>query len=654
MTLHGYGMIMDVDLSTRTIHKRPTAPAFAEAFIGGMGFGCKILFDEVGTEVDPLGLDNVLIFANGPLTGTRAPCSGRTEITTKSPLTGHIGSGNTGGRWGARLKHAGFDVVVVRGQAEKPVFLWIDDDRVELRDAGHLWGKDTKLTTAILKKELDASRALKISVLTIGPAGENLVRYACPLNDDHHVAARSGAGAVMGAKRLKAIAVRGSGAVPIARPEAFDEAVREARMRLMDADRAAGMPGAPIDSRIGYLQTGCLPVKNYQTGVLPGWVETRSGAVAKKYVIGKESTCYRCPISCYNLVEVKEGKYAGLKVARATMPGLTLKFGAMCAVDNMPGIWKCKELCQRYGMDYASAGGTIAFAMELYQRGLLSKSDMDGLDLSWGNEDAIVQLLEKIAFREGFGNILAEGSSMAAEAIGRGAEKYVFTIKGMEMTMMPDPRVKANRGWLLGTLTNPRGGDNVKNTHCFAERYNTNWWVDQFDMFEEVKEKIYSMPPEEVPNTWQGKALLCKWFEDLYSVCNAMGFCFFTTGFRLAWGPTYISKLFSACTGRDTTPQGIMEMGEKIFTLLKAYTIKEGLTRVDDAWHERFYEEPMPEGPAKGAVLSRGEVEDTLDEYYELRGWCKDSGLPSAKKLNDLGLREIAKDLLNRGKIVEG
>jgi aldehyde:ferredoxin oxidoreductase len=651
MTLYGYGKILDVDLTTRKIEKKDLDAKFAEEFIGGMGFSCRMLYDEVGTNVDPLGPENIIIFANGPLTGTQTPCSGRTEVTTKSPLTGHIGTGNMGGHWGARLKHAGFDLLVIRGQAEEPCYLWINDDTVEIRNADHLWGKETQQTSDIFKKELGETQTSRISVLAIGQAGENLIRYACPVNDLHHVAARCGAGAVMGAKKLKGIAVHGTGSVQIARPQAFQEAVREARDRLLAADRAAKMPGAPKDIRIHDLEKGCLPGKNFQTGILPRWVETRSLAVAKQYVTGLESTCYHCPISCFNVAEVKDGRYPGTKVARGTMPGVVFSFGALCAIDNLPGIWKCKELCQRFGMDYASAGACLAFAMELFQRGIITRSDTDGLDLSWGNEESLIELLRKIAYREGFGGILAEGSQRAAKIIGRESEKYAFTTKGMEMTMMPDPRAGTRRGWLFGFLTNPRGGDNVKNTHFYAERYNPNWWVNQFDMFDEVKEKIYSMPPEKVEETWQGKAIMCKWFEDLYSICNALGFCFFTVGSRLAWGPTYISKLFSACTGRDTTPQQMMAIGEKVFTLLKVYTIREGLTRKDDAWPERFYTEPMPEGPAKGGVLSRKEIENTLDEYYELREWDKATGRPTVRKLNGLGLQDLAADLQRLGKI---
>ncbi len=655
MALNVYGKILDVNLLTGEIVKRDIDPGFSQKFIGGMGFSCKILYDEVGPDVDPLSPDNIVIFANGPLTGTQAPCSGRTEITTKSPLSGIIGTGNTGGVWGVALRRAGFDVIIVRNEAKKPVYLWIDNDKVEIREASHLWGKDTRVTSDILHQQLGASRPSKISVLAIGPAGENLVRYACPINDYHHCAARSGAGAVMGAKRLKAIAVRGTGAVKIARPKEFQEAAKEARERYMMAYKKTSYRelNAPLPEPIKEdLELGCLPARNFQTGVLPQFVETRGRDIALKYVTKKESTCYACPTSCFNLVEVKEGKYAGVKVTRGSAPGVAVQWGAKCAIDNLPAIWKCKELCQLLGMDYGSASGVIAFATELFQKGVINKSDTNGLELSWGNEDAVIQMLHRIAFREGFGDILAEGSVKAAARIGKGAEKCVMTIKGMEM-MERDPR-SGRKGWVFGEVTNPRGGDNVKNTHFMADRYTPNWWIDKFDMPEDVKKKIYSVPPQEVHSAWKGKPLMCKWFEDLYSTLNSLGLCFFPSGLFLALGPTHLSKLFSTCTGWDTTPQDIMKTGERIFTVLKAYNVRQGLTRKDDTWPNRFYEEPLPEGPAKGAVLSKDKIGQLLDEYYELRGWDKELGLPTEQKLTELGLRDIADQMRALGKLPVG
>ncbi|MFC1980649.1 aldehyde ferredoxin oxidoreductase family protein [Chloroflexota bacterium] len=647
---HGYGKRLDIDLSTGKIIKSDIDPGFAREFVGGMGFSCKLLYDEVGPDVDPLSPDNVIIIANGTLTGTNAPCAARVEITTKHPLTGHIGTGNTGGSWGTALRRAGFDLLVIRGEAEKPVYLWIDDDVCEIRDACHLWGKDTYETSGILEHDLSPSAPSQVKVLAIGPAGENLVRYACPINEYYHCAARNGAGAVMGSKKLKAIAVRGTGAVKAARPEEFKKAVREARGRLGEREKARSLWGREQrDYTIEQLERGSLPGKNFQTGVMPNWMETRVLAKQLEYVSGELGTCHACPMSCFKGAEVKEGKYAGVKVSRGAHPGVVSDFGAKCAIDNVPAIWKCKQLCHQLGMDYGTVAGILSFAMELFQRGIITEKDTDGLDLSWGNEDAIIPILHKIASRDGFGDLLAEGGVRAAERIGKGAGKYVMAVKGMEM-MAQEPRT-AKRGFCFGDLTNPRGGDNLKGTHSGADRYEPRWWVDQFDMFEDVKKKAYGEFTEEISDTWEGKPMMTKWFEDLYSIGNALGICIFPIGFSLALGPTHFSRLFSAFTGWDTTPQDIMKLGEKVFTVLKAYIIREGLTRKDDTWPDRFYTEPLPEGPTKGAVLSREEMDKLLDEYYELRGWDKRTGLPSKDKLVELGLGDIAKELASMGKI---
>jgi len=645
MISYGYGKVLHVNLSTGGIEKRDIAPEFARKFGGGIGFGCKILYDEVGPDIDPLSPDNVVIIASGPLTSTQAPCASRVEITTKDPLTGSIGSGNTGGMLGPALKRAGFDAIVIKGRAEKPAYLWINDDVVEIRDASHLWGQDTYATTDIVKREAALG---KVSVLAIGPAGENVVRFSCPVTDYYHFAARSGSGPVMGAKRLKAIAVRGTGAVQIARPGEFRKAVREAKERILSQQMSAtGYDGAVEDA----VKHGWLPARNFQTGFLPQFSETRGLDASQKYSSKRLGTCYACPRQCMSVVEVKEGKYAGFKCAPSGRPGMVLAWGATCAIDNLPAIWKCNDLCSHLGMDYGSTTNSIAFAMELFQRELITKMDTDGLELSWGNEDAVIEMLPRIALRKGFGDVLADGVLAAAKKIGKGAERYAMTIKGRELAWS-DPRA-GTRGFTFGYLTNPRGGDNVKSTHCiYHETYNPDWWVDKFDMFEDVKEKIYSgvpLPPQELYSTWEGKPMMGKWFEDLVSVFNSLVVCFFAGATII--GPTHLAKLYSACTGWDTTPQEMMRLGERVFNLLKAYTVRQGLSRKDDYLPDRFYTEPLPEGPAKGAVLSRGKIDQLLDEYYGLRGWDKESSFPTQEKLVELGLVDIANDLLERGKL---
>ncbi len=646
----GYGAIVDVDLSTGHIARRDIDAAFAREFVGGMGFSCKMLFDEVGADVDPLSPDNVAIFANGPLTGSPAPCSGRTEVTTKSPLTGHIGTGNTGGHWGTLLKRAGIDVLVIRNKAEKPVYLRINDDMIELKDASHVWGRKTDATADMLSRPLGAGAKVRTSVLSIGPAGERLVRYACAVNDYHHAAARGGVGAVMGAKKLKAIVVQGSKAPKDAVSQEFEDAAREAVRQIVKSVSSEGdshLPRSVIDV---YQAKGCLPHRNFQTGVLPGWAKEITRDAAMKYVRGKEGTCHNCPLACFSLVEVDEGRLRGVRVTRGTHPGVAIEWGAKCGITNLPGIWKCKELCQQLGLDYVSAAGIIGFATELYQRGIVTADETDGLELTWGNEEAVFQMLHNIAFRKGFGDLLAEGSDKAASIIGRGAQRYAMTVKGLEM-MDCDPR-SGDKGWILGQITNPRGGDNIKNMHGQAEHPNPKLTIEELDIFDHVKREIYRMPLQEVPTSWEGKALMCKWFEDLYSVLNATGLCIFPSGFNLAIGPTRIARLLSTLTGWDVTPEHLMELGEKIFTVLKAYTIRQGLARRDDAWPDRFYREALPEGLAKGMVVSRETVDRVLDEYYELRGWDKASGLPTEKRFTELGLGDIGRQLKERGKIV--
>jgi aldehyde:ferredoxin oxidoreductase len=632
-----YGKRLDIDLSSGKIIKRNIDPEFARTFMGGMGFSCKILYDQVLPEVDPLGPDNLLIIANGTLTGTNAVCAARTEITTKSPLTGHLGTGNTGGNWGTYLKRAGFGLVVIKGKAKNPVYIWINDGKVELKDANHLWGKGTYETTQALERELNPLIPSQVKVLAIGPAGENLVKFACPMNDYYHCAARCGAGAVMGAKKLKAIAVQGTGIITPVRKEEFRVAAEKARRNYLKCEKAIdpfGHEDKPHidDVRLEVNITG----KNFQTGVLPDWNKTRGDKARRKYLTGLLGVCHGCLLRCSYGAELKEGKYAGLKVSRAMHGGVVTDFGGKCAIDNLPAIWKCKQLCNQLGLDYATVASVIAFAMELYQRGIITKEDTGGLELSWGNEDAAIELIHKIAVREGFGDILAEGSVKAAKKIGKGAEKYVMATKGMDLMAM-DLR-SADRGYTFGYLTNPRGGDNLKTTHFATEKcWGKGWWVDDFDMFEDVKRKVYKLPKGETRSTWEGKPTMAKWFEDLYSAANALGICFFSAGLGVL-GPGHLSELYSAFTGIQTTPEELMRIGGNIFTVLKAYTVREGLTRKDDTLPDRFFTEALADGPNKGAVLSKEEIDKLLDEYYELRGWDKETSIPTNKKLAELGL----------------
>lgn len=661
MTIGYIGKILEVNLSAKQVVAVDLEEKLVRNFLGGIGLGIKILYDEVGPYVDPLSPDNIVIIATGPLSGTKAPANGRTETVTKSPLTRIMGRGNFGGWWGPRLKLAGFEAVVVRGKSDSPVYLWIKDEVVQLRSAEHLWGKDTWETTDALKKELGND----ISVLSIGQAGENLVKFACPVADYYHASGRSHVGCVMGTKKLKAIAVRGTGVVPIANPERFEEAVKDA------TDRLVSYPEREFELRLttgsNYLvrdaaKSETLPAKNFQTGALPpdsdSWDLPESAQKHLKVQRGYYG--YHCPYAkyygCDLIAEVKEGSYAGLKLGGISFSFPGYEWGAKCGIKSFPAMWKCRELCNRYGMDQVTP---IPFAMELYDKGIITKADTDGLELNWGNEQAVQEMIGRIACREGFGDILAEGSVRAAQMIGRGVEKYPITIKGMEV-LEKDPRT-ATWAMNLGCLTCLRGGDDLDTTHTankyeavprwaretgWSEEEYLRWLVDWLDMPDEVKGQIFGSPLKIDflrRGNLEGKAALVKWCGDSTAIFNSLGLCMMAS--TSALGPTYFAELYSACTGWELTASEILKTGERVFNLMKAYIVREGLTRKDDDWPERLYQEPWPTGSLKGHVASREKINRLLDEYYELRGWNKRKGVPTKSKLIGLDLDYVADEL---------
>lgn len=663
----GYiGKILNVNLTTKGVVSVNLEEEIVRNFLGGTGFASKILYDNVGPHVDPLGPDNIVIIATGPLSGTWAPTNGRTDIITKSPLTGIIGRGNFGGWWGPRLKLAGFEGIIIRGKSDSPIYLWINDDQIEVKNAKYLWGKDTWETTNILKKELGND----ISVLSIGQAGENLVRFACPVVDYHHAAGRSHTGCVMGVKKLKAIAVRGTKEVPIAIPDRFKEAVQDA------VDRIISYPerGLRMTTGSNYLFSNAARLemvagRNFQIGVLPSDSEIWDlpESVQKHLRIEKGAYCYHCPYAkyygCDLMADIKEGPYAGLKLGGICYSNPGWEWGAKCGIKSFPAMWKCRELCNRYGMDQ---NGPIPFAMELFEKGIITKEDTDGIELNWGNESAIHRMISNIAYREGFGDALAEGSLRAAQKIGKGAEKYTVTVKGMEV-MSIEPRTAA-WGRTLGNLTSLRGGDDLDATHSLSdervqewareagwgEEEYLKWLIDWLDMPQEVKKQIFGSPAKIEflhPDNLEGKAALAKWYGDYTSVYNSLGLCLMATNYSHALGPTHFAELYSACTGWEINASEIMKIGERIFNLIRAYNVKEGITRKDDDWPERFYREPWPTGPKKGRVVSRENINRLLDEYYELRGWDKKKGIPTKRKLIELGLDYVADELSKLGLI---
>ncbi len=644
--------ILEVDLSSGLVEKVTVDPDLMREYLGGTGFITKVLYDRQPPGIDPLSPESLFIVAAGPLVGTLAPTASRVEITAKSPLTGMLGMANGGGHWAPMLRYAGYEAIIVRGSSATPVYLWINNGTVELRSAAHLWGLDVWETVDRVRSESPEHSPDRIRVLAIGPAGENRVRYASITVDYHNSASRCGLGAVMGAKKLKAIAVTGDGAIKVAHPSRLEEAAWEFVSK--GDPHMYGNPGPSyIKARsLAFVDrweaSGGLPAKNWQTWTVPNW-KSRTLEVGLKYVRPAAEACHCCFFGD-GCAEVKEGKYAGVKVGDIhSQPVLT--WGAMCAIEDMAAIYKCQEMCERLGMDIPDVGQAIALAMELFQKGILTKADTGGLALEWGDEDLVQQLIELIAHRQGIGHLLAEGSERMASTVGRGAEKCSITVKGMT-PCTHEYRSGINLG-LLGHLSSPRGGDNVRTAHEYFhveslpriramgkegmshEEY-VQWFVEHKDMFDEVKAKAYGNPPRMGPYSHEQRAYLLKWMEDESTLHNCLGTCILSL-----MGPTTMARLYSAVTGWEVSPWELMRIGEKVITLQRILNAREGIRRGDVDLPGRFYDEPIPEGPARGKVLSRDEVRAAMDAYYRVRGWDVETGMPTRRKLEELGLGDI-------------
>lgn len=621
------GIKLQINLPQEIV-KEPIDPQFTKMFMGGLGFNAKILYDEVGPSVEPLGPDNVIVISPGALNGTGAPTTCRTEISTKSPLTGIFGTGNFGGYWGQALKNAGYDTIVIRDRSPEPVYFLVDDDHVEIRGADHLWGKDCWDTADILKEELGED----FSVMAIGQAGENLVRNATVIVDREHAPGRCHAGAILGDKKLKAIAVRGTSRPDIKSPEKFQTAVRSVVERIED------FPGWRVTGKIGVIDL-----------ITPDYTET-----AEEILIDGGDGFF-CPcimgsyFGCNMITNIEEGKYAGTKVS----VGVTLvPYMAKVLGISLPAAFKLRELHNRYGFDYY--WGPLTFAIDLYQQGIITKADTDGLELGQGNEDALIELVGKIANREGFGAILAECTVRASRMIGRGSDRYVRTMKGMEFP--GDPRIYYTPNERLSVQINPRGGDDLKGTHgviafpgqpLWARRLNwsedkyLDWVLERHDMFDDVKKAVFGSPPKLYD---LDSVMLVKWYNDLSCVFNSLGFCMFSDSFE-AMGPTLYAKLYSAYTGHSITPVELMVAGERIFNVMRAYNVREGMRREHDDWPKRFYDQPLQRGD-ETHTLSRENLDQSLHRYYELRGWNEKTGVPTQGKLRELQLHDVADDLL--------
>jgi len=602
--LGGYiGKILRVDLTERRISTEKLDAEIAKKFIGGKGLGAKILYDSLKLGTDPLSPENILIFASGPLTATLAPTSARWAVVTKSPLTNIFLDCQVGGYFGAAMKLAGFDCIIMEGKADSPVYLWVHDGNAEILNAGDLWGKGCFETENTLKKRLGESA----HVASIGPAGENLVRYACISVDKYRQAGRGGAGAVMGSKNLKAVAVRSASyKIEYADPEGFREAAKKALKVIRENSfiplrRKYGTPiwVAPVN------KAALLPTRNFRTGVFEK-AENISGETMRDKIVVKDGTCYNCIIQCWKYTHVESGKYKVDELAGPEYESIAL-LGSDCGVGSIEAVAHASMLCDDLGLDTISTGNSIAFAMECYERGLLTAEDTDGLELKFGNADAEIEMVKKIAYRKGLGNLLAEGVRRASKKIGDGSERFAMHVKGLEIPGY-DPR--GAFGMALAYATSDRGA-------CHQRA----WTVRA-----EIEGKL------EPRFSTKGRARFVKETQDERAMCFSLVLCDFAP-----LEVKHFVELLNKATGFNFTVEDYLKTGERIWNLTRLFNVREGITRKDDTLPPRFMEEPLPEGATKGQVVTKEMLDEMLDEYYALRGWDK-NGVPTEEKLKELGL----------------
>lgn len=595
------GKVLRVNLSTGKVSTEALDPGLAKDYIGARGLGTKIMTDEVDPKVDPLSPENKLIFVPGPLTGTFAPSAGRYTVVTKGALTGAIASANSGGTWGPALKFAGYDAVIIEGAAPKPVYLWIKNAKVEIRDASHLWGKDVPETSDAIRAETDDDA----KIACIGPAGENRVLFACIMNDLHRAAGRSGVGAVMGSKNLKAIAVVGTGAVTCADPKAFESAVVKARDKIHKHPvGGAGLRLYGTDVLTNILnQIGGYPTKNYQDGHFPT-ADKLGGETLAATLLQRPKGCFSCIISCGRVTKVTNPKYAG--EGEGPEYETSWGFGGDCCIDDLDAVTKANYLCNEYGMDAISMAVTVACAMELYEMGLITKEDTGGIALEWGNAEAMVEVTRLTGVGEGFGKKLALGSYRLAESCGH--PELSMTVKKQEI---PAYDARAVQGIGLNFATANCGAAHVRGYTIAPE--------------------VLGNPVKVDKDTIEGKPALVILFQNLTAALDATGACLFTT---FGIGADELAEMLGAVTGVAYTSEDFMKCGDRIWNLERQWNLNAGLTANDDTLPPRLLKEPIKTGASKGK-LSR--LPEMLPEYYELRGWDK-NGVPTASKLGELGL----------------
>ncbi|MFW6381619.1 MAG: aldehyde ferredoxin oxidoreductase family protein, partial [Bacillota bacterium] len=619
-----------VDLTGKDFEIEELSEGFLKNYLGGRGLNMRRLYDEVPPEVDPLSIDNKLFIGVGPLNGTLFPGAARVNFSAKSPQTGILGDSNTGGFFGPELKFAGFDQVIIEGRAAELSYLYIKDGEAELKSATHLAGNDIYDTQSSIEKEIGDER---VQVACVGPAAENGVRYSGIFCNRVRAAARTGMGLVMANKNLKAIAVRGTLDLRAKKPGRFKEIVDKLDRQIREHEEYEIRKRLGTTKLVSSLnEAGCLATRHFQTGRFEA-VDQVSGEYLEEHYKQKSKACYSCTIPCSRFFEIDRGKRKGLKSEGPEFEGLA-GFSSRVGVDSIEDALKGVDLCNRYGIDVITTSECISFVMELYQRGILKEEETDGLDLSWGNAEAVLTLVEKIVNREGLGDLLADGVVAAARRIGRGSLKYAMHVKGLEI-FQADPR--GIKGYALGKATATRGGDHLRSE-------------PSFEFFEDADEgrRRFGVPESAFRLEYKGKGKVVKFHEERCVLADCMNVCKNTISNMEILSYDEAAELLRALTGIDFTGEGIRQSAERIMNLERAYIAREGIRREDDTLPERFLKTPLPEecGESAGSVV---ELEPMLDEYYREHGWNQQTGIPGEEKLRELGLEGVIEDFRKRG-----
>ncbi len=607
--IHGQVLRINLSRGDSTIERLPEE--YFKRFMGGRGLLVQKLLTEVPKGADPLGMENQLIFSLGPVTGHPFIGSGRNSIGAKSPLTGAYGETEVGGYWGVELKKAGYDGIVLEGKSPEPVYVWIDNGKVEIRDARKIWGMDIVHTSDTIQKELGNPR---IRISAIGPAGENLVRFACIANDVCHVGGRTGMGAVMGSKKLKAIAVRGGKAPEMAEPERILELSRWMGKNYKKLSRHWEYgTGSIMDY---YEASGNLPIKNFNGGKFPGVEKISPQFMFKSGYVKKMENCYGCPIRCKRMVGIDNPWKVDMIHGGPEYETLAA-LGSNCLVDSVEAIIKANEICCRYGMDTISTGVCISFAMECFEKGILTPRDTDGLELTFGNANAMVEMVERIGLRKGFGGILAEGTRKAAEIIGRGSSELAMEVKGEELPMH-EPRYKPGMG--LHYSMHITGADHCSGIHDDLMKKNILDW-----------ERFSPGEPIAVQELSARKAAALYHVGLWRQLGNYLGLCQF-----VPWSSKQITEAVEAITGWPMSSWRLMKTVERGITLGRIFNLREGFSAIDDRLPARFFT-PATEGPLKNLKLDPEEFSKAQKVYYQMLGW-DESGVPTYGRLVELDI----------------